>query len=81
MKTLYEKELIFALYSQYQRKSTEGLAVLTFILAVFGNLTYGGQILFRDLSKEFILEKTPWLVGSLGVIGLDLTVSLKLEIL
>ncbi|XP_005101153.1 seven transmembrane protein 1 [Aplysia californica] len=56
-----------------QKQSTEGLAVFTFALAVLGNLTYGGQILVRDLSLEFILEHFPWLVGSLGVIGLDVT--------
>ncbi|BFZ23984.1 hypothetical protein BsWGS_27023 [Bradybaena similaris] len=56
-------------------QSTQGLAVTTFLLAVVGNVTYAAQILVRDVSTEFLLEKTPWLIGSLGVVGLDLTVS------
>ncbi|GFO36000.1 lysosomal amino acid transporter 1 homolog [Plakobranchus ocellatus] len=53
--------------------STDGLSFLTFLLAVLGNLAYGLQILVHSLETEFLLEKTPWLVGSLGVIGLDCT--------
>ena len=62
-------------FVQAKKQSTEGLAFLMFFLAVLGNLAYGLQILVHSVEKEFLLEKTPWLVGSLGVIGLDCTVS------
>lgn len=48
---------------------------MMFVLAVFGNLTYGGAILIRDLDGVFIVRHLPWLVGSLGVIALDVSVS------
>lgn len=60
---------------QRRLQSTQGLAVTTFLLAVVGNVTYAAQLLVHDVSTEFLLEKTPWLIGSLGVVGLDLTVS------
>ncbi|KAK3779426.1 hypothetical protein RRG08_015827 [Elysia crispata] len=56
-----------------KKKSTDGLSQLMFFLAVLGNLAYGLQILVHSVETEFLLEKTPWLVGSLGVIGLDCT--------
>ena len=60
---------------QYKRQSTDGLSVLMFILAVFGNLTYGLSILVRQLDASYVLKHLPWLIGSLGVIFLDLSVS------
>ena len=65
---------------QYKRKSTDGLSVLMFILAVFGNLTYGLSILVRQLDASYVLKHLPWLIGSLGVIFLDLSVSFTLYI-
>ncbi|XP_021367403.1 lysosomal amino acid transporter 1 homolog [Mizuhopecten yessoensis] len=61
------------LYKNYKRKSTEGLSVMMFILAVLGNITYGLSILVRSLDGEFVLHHLPWLIGSLGVIFLDLS--------
>ncbi|CAG5135960.1 unnamed protein product [Candidula unifasciata] len=61
------------IYKNRKLQSTQGLAVTTFMLAVIGNITYAAQILVRDVSTEFLLEKTPWLVGSLGIVGLDCT--------
>lgn len=59
------------MYKNYRRKSTEGLSVMMFILAVFGNLTYGLSILVRETDRQFILAHLPWLIGSIGVIFLD----------
>ncbi|XP_033763916.1 lysosomal amino acid transporter 1 homolog [Pecten maximus] len=61
------------IYKNYKRKSTEGLSVLMFVLAVVGNITYGLSILVRSLDGDFVLHHLPWLVGSLGVIFLDLS--------
>lgn len=61
------------LYKNYKRKSTEGLSVMMFVLAVVGNITYGLSILVRSLDGDFVLHHLPWLVGSLGVIFLDIS--------
>ena len=46
-----------------------------FLLAIFGNLTYGLAIIVRDLEGVYIIRHIPWLIGSLGVILLDASVS------
>lgn len=48
-----------------------------FWLAIFGNLTYGLAILVRQLDDVYVIRHIPWLVGSLGVILLDFSVSFK----
>lgn len=59
------------MWKNYKRKSTDGLSVLMFILAVLGNLTYGLSILVRQIDANYVLKHLPWLIGSLGVIFLD----------
>ncbi|XP_062567032.1 lysosomal amino acid transporter 1 homolog isoform X2 [Saccostrea cucullata] len=59
------------LYKNYKRQSTDGLSILMFWLAIFGNLTYGLAIIVRQLDVVYIIRHIPWLVGSLGVIFLD----------
>lgn len=68
----YTFSRIGQLFKNCTRKSTEGLSMMMFILAVFGNLTYGLSILVRDTDVEYILRHLPWIIGSLGVIFLDL---------
>ena len=48
---------------------------MMFILAVLGNVTYGLSILVRNLDGSYVLKHLPWLIGSLGVVFLDLAVS------
>lgn len=62
---------------KYKRQSTDGLSILMFWLAIFGNLTYGLAILVRELDSVYVIRHVPWLVGSLGVILLDASVSFK----
>ncbi|XP_061197222.1 lysosomal amino acid transporter 1 homolog isoform X2 [Saccostrea echinata] len=59
------------LYKNYKRQSTDGLSMLMFWIAIFGNLTYGLAIIVRQLDVVYIIRHIPWLVGSLGVIFLD----------
>ncbi|KAL4221181.1 PQ loop repeat-containing protein 2 [Mactra antiquata] len=59
------------MWKNYKRKSTEGLSLWMFILAVLGNLTYGLAILVRSLEPSYVIQHLPWLIGSLGVIFLD----------
>ncbi|KAK6174831.1 hypothetical protein SNE40_013401 [Patella caerulea] len=61
------------IYTNYSRSSTEGLAKIMFWLAVLGNLLYGLAIVVRDIDGVFILQHLPWIIGSLGVIFLDVT--------
>ena len=60
---------------QYIRQSTDGLSLLMFWLAIFGNITYGLSILIRSVEPQWILKHLPWLIGSLGVVFLDISVS------
>lgn len=46
-----------------------------FILSVLGNVTYGLGILLYSVDGVFLLQKLPWLVGSLGTMVFDITVS------
>ena len=60
------------------RCSVEGLSLYMFILAVLGNVTYGLGILLYSVDGIFLLQKLPWLVGSIGTLSFDITVSLSL---
>lgn len=64
---------------QYKRQSTDGLSLLMFLLAILGNITYGLSILVRSVEVDWLIQHLPWLVGSLGVVLLDISVSLKLK--
>jgi hypothetical protein len=46
-----------------------------FWLAIFGNIMYGLSILIRSVEPQWILKHLPWLIGSLGVVFLDISVS------
>lgn len=66
---------------QYKRQSTDGLSILMFWLAILGNLTYGLAILVRQLDSVYVIRHVPWLVGSLGVIFLDASVSFQTNLI
>lgn len=67
------------LYKNHRRNSTEGLSVMMFALAVVGNITYGLSILVRSQEEYFLLHHLPWLVGSIGVIFLDIALLLQFK--
>lgn len=67
------------LYKNFKRQSTDGLSILMFWLAIFGNLTYGLAILVRELDSVYVIRHVPWLVGSLGVILLDASLVLQFK--
>lgn len=67
---------------QYKRKSTEGVSCFLFALVILGNTTYGLSVLLKNPEdglgeKSYIVHHLPWLVGSLGTLMLDLTVSFE----
>ena len=46
-----------------------------FVLAVLGNVTYGLGIFLYSVEPVFLLKKLPWIVGSVGTLFFDFTVS------
>ncbi|CCU76632.1 vacuolar membrane PQ loop repeat protein [Blumeria hordei DH14] len=55
----------------YRNKSCDGLALLFFLLSLYGNATYGLSILSHSLEKNYIIINLPWLIGSLGTMFED----------
>ncbi len=45
-----------------------------FALAVLGNVTYGLGIFLYSMDPVFLLQRLPWLVGSVGTLFFDFTV-------
>ena len=52
----------------------QGLAIIMFLLAMAANILYGGGILLRCPDLATLWSSLPWLLGSLGTVGLDLTI-------
>ena len=46
-----------------------------FILAVMGNVTYSLGVFLYSVETDFLIAKLPWLVGSVGTLCFDFTVS------
>ncbi|XP_061227594.1 uncharacterized protein LOC133222156 isoform X5 [Neopsephotus bourkii] len=70
------------LYKNFRRRSTEGTSYLLFALAMMGNCTYGLSLVLRmPAAKAFqalyFLHHLPWLIGSFGVLFLDIFVTLQ----
>ena len=59
---------------KYQRKTTEGLAIVMFVFAVLGNVTYASSIFLYSVEWVFLSSKLPWLIGSLGTLVFDFTI-------
>ncbi|KAG9482768.1 lysosomal amino acid transporter 1 homolog [Eleutherodactylus coqui] len=65
--------------TNFRRRSTEGLALSLFFMVILGNLTYGLSILLKNPDNgqseaNYIEHHLPWLIGSLGVMSLDLII-------
>ncbi|XP_053546270.1 lysosomal amino acid transporter 1 homolog [Bombina bombina] len=65
--------------TNFKRRSTEGLALSLFCLVILGNLMYGLSILLKapdngQSESNYLLHHLPWLVGSLGVMSLDVII-------
>ncbi|KAL7061115.1 hypothetical protein AAHC03_09081 [Spirometra sp. Aus1] len=55
----------------FKRKSTEGLSLYLFLLAIFGNVFYGLQIFVKSIDAAFVVRSLPWILGSLGILVFD----------
>lgn len=55
----------------WRESSTEGLAVLFFLLSLTGNFTYGASLLSFASSWSDLIKYIPWLLGSAGTMVED----------
>ncbi|XP_043917720.1 lysosomal amino acid transporter 1 homolog [Protopterus annectens] len=70
------------IYTNFKRKSTEGLSISLFCLAMLGNTSYGLSILLKNPERgqnegNFVIHHIPWIIGSLGVLSLDCFISFQ----
>ncbi|XP_060623616.2 lysosomal amino acid transporter 1 homolog [Anolis sagrei] len=68
------------LYKNFQRRSTEGTSYLLFALAMMGNCTYGLSLILKMPATKYLIglyfwHHLPWLIGSFGVLVLDLFIT------
>ncbi|XP_009078103.1 PREDICTED: lysosomal amino acid transporter 1 homolog [Acanthisitta chloris] len=79
---LYLCSRVPQIYTNYKRKSTTGVSYSLFALVMLGNLLYGLSVLLKNPEPgqgewDYILHHLPWLVGSLGVLSLDVVISFQ----
>lgn len=70
------------MYTNYKRRSTEGVSYFLFALVILGNTTYGLSVLLKNPEhgqgeKSYIIHHLPWLIGSLGTLSLDIVISFQ----
>ncbi|XP_010790569.1 lysosomal amino acid transporter 1 homolog [Notothenia coriiceps] len=70
------------MYTNYKRKSTEGVSYFLFALVILGNTTYGLSVLLKNPDegqgeKSYMIHHLPWLIGSLGTLSLDVIISFQ----
>ncbi|NXY45551.1 LAAT1 protein, partial [Ceuthmochares aereus] len=79
---LYLCSRVPQIYTNYKRKSTAGVSYSLFALVMLGNLLYGLSVLLKNPEPgqgegDYVLHHLPWLVGSLGVLSLDIVISFQ----
>ncbi|XP_075948815.1 lysosomal amino acid transporter 1 homolog [Anarhichas minor] len=70
------------MYTNFKRKSTEGVSFFLFALVILGNSTYGLSVLLKNPDegqgeKSYMIHHLPWLIGSLGTLSLDLIICIQ----
>ncbi|XP_051915779.1 lysosomal amino acid transporter 1 homolog [Hippocampus zosterae] len=70
------------IYTNFKRKSTEGVSFFLFALIILGNTTYGLSVLLKNPDQgqgenSYMIHHLPWLIGSLGTLVLDLIISVQ----
>ena len=61
----------------FKRKSTKGLSVVMFLMAIGGNASYIAGIVLEGIRKEVLLEHMPWLAGSIVIMVLDIIIYIQ----
>ncbi|GAA5968308.1 hypothetical protein JCM11641_003806 [Rhodosporidiobolus odoratus] len=75
--TAYLTSRLPQLWQNFRRRSCEGLAMTLFLFAFIGNSLYVASILTNPLattSPGYLLESTPYLLGSGGTLCFDLAI-------
>ncbi|XP_068605910.1 lysosomal amino acid transporter 1 homolog [Brachionichthys hirsutus] len=77
---LYLCSRVPQMYTNFKRKSTEGVSFFLFALVILGNTTYGLSVLLKNPDDgqgeiSYVVHHLPWLIGSLGTLTLDLFIS------
>lgn len=70
------------IYSNWKRKSTSGTAILLFLAALTGNVTYTLSILLSKSARgpegwAFLRNELPFLLGSAGTVMFDVTILIQ----
>ncbi|NXP24925.1 LAAT1 protein, partial [Scytalopus superciliaris] len=79
---LYLCSRVPQIHTNYKRKSTTGISYSLFALVMLGNSLYGLSVLLKNPEPgqgegDYVLHHLPWLVGSLGVLSLDILISFQ----
>ncbi|NXL48817.1 LAAT1 protein, partial [Podilymbus podiceps] len=79
---LYLCSRVPQIYTNHKRKSTVGVSYSLFALVMLGNSLYGLSVLLKNPEPgqsegDYVLHHLPWLVGSLGVLSLDVVISFQ----
>ncbi|XP_077167779.1 lysosomal amino acid transporter 1 homolog [Paroedura picta] len=79
---LYLLSRVPQIYKNFKRKSTSGISYSLFALVMLGNTLYGLSVLLKNPDRgqseaNYILHHLPWLIGSLGVLSLDVFISFQ----
>ncbi|XP_034733473.1 lysosomal amino acid transporter 1 homolog [Etheostoma cragini] len=79
---LYLSSRLPQMYTNFKRKSTEGVSYFLFALIILGNTTYGLSVLLKNPDadqgeRSYMIHHLPWLIGSLGTLSLDLIISIQ----
>uniref|UniRef100_A0A8C6WKG3 Lysosomal amino acid transporter 1 homolog n=1 Tax=Neogobius melanostomus TaxID=47308 RepID=A0A8C6WKG3_9GOBI len=79
---LYHGSRLPQIYTNFKRKSTEGVSYFLFALVILGNTLYGLSVLLKNPEggqgeSSYLLHHLPWLIGSLGTLCLDILISIQ----
>ncbi|KAK4703197.1 chromatin assembly factor 1 subunit A, partial [Phenoliferia sp. Uapishka_3] len=77
--TLYLTSRLPQIWQNFRRRSVEGLAMMLFVMAFVGNSLYVLSIITNPLvsTPGYLLESTPYLLGSGGTLCFDITIVLQ----
>ncbi|GIQ81546.1 hypothetical protein KIPB_002521, partial [Kipferlia bialata] len=70
----YVASRINQILKNVREKSPETLSISMFIIAICGNTTYALSIALTATTWDLIWPQIPWIVGSAGVLGLDVAI-------
>ncbi|XP_061458164.1 lysosomal amino acid transporter 1 homolog isoform X2 [Rhineura floridana] len=79
---LYLLSRVPQIYTNFKRKSTSGISYSLFALVMLGNTLYGVSVLLKNpdpgqAEGSYVIHHLPWLIGSLGVLSLDIVISFQ----